>query len=473
MWHRFHIVDLPFPLDDAEEIRMSRRYSRSHVGATVLAVAALVLSGCGGVGGDDEPAEGEAVTLTTMGFGLGDEIASTRVDLANEAIAPAKVKIGGNAFDPQQFLSAVASDSPPDLVAMDRQLMGTYAARGTLEPLENCVESEQIDLDQYRDPALAEITLDGKLYGLPEFYNNRVLMINDASLKSAGLTPEAIDTSDRAALSATAVKLTKKNGKDLARIGFDPKIPEFLPMWARANGVDMISDDGLTAKLDDPKLIAGLEYAYSLIQAQGGWGSIKAFRDSFDFFGEKNPFSTDQLAAFPMEDWYLNVLADVSSDTAITVAPFTDEQGEPIDWATGNAWAIPSASKNKDQACKWIKTMTQSDSWIAAAEARAEKRKSENKPFTGVYTGNEVADEEIFGEIVDLSATPAFDAAVKGVLEAQDDAFSMPASPAGSEFRTAWQDAVNRVLSGQQAPAEAMQQAQKEAQAALDNAAGS
>jgi len=451
---------------------MSSRFARFRAGA-LLAAVALFLSGCGGVGGgdDDEGASGGKVSLTTMGFGVEDEIASTRVDLANKAIAPSAAKLGGNAFDPQQFLSAVASDSAPDLVYMDRQVLGTYAARGTVDPLDECVEKEGIDLDQYRDPALEEITLDGKLFGLPEFYSNRVLMINDASLESVGLTPDAIDTGDQAGLTAAATKLTKRTGKKLARIGFDPKIPEFLPVWAKAYGVDMLSEDGRTANLDDPKLVAALEYSVSLIDAQGGWGSFKSFRDSFDFFGAKNQFATDQLGAFPMEDWYLNVLADNSPDVKVTVAPFTDAQGEPINWATGSAWAIPSGSKHKDQACKWIKTMTDSPTWIAAAEARKEKRDGEKKPFSGVYTGNEKADETIFGEIVSLDDNPVFKNAVDGVLEAQDSAFSTPASPAGSEFRTAWQDAVNRVLSGKQSPADAMAQAQKEAQQALDNAA--
>ncbi|HEY7594118.1 MAG TPA: extracellular solute-binding protein [Actinophytocola sp.] len=451
---------------------MSSRFTRVRAGA-LLAAGALVLSGCGGVGGgdDDEGASGGKVTLTTMGFGVGDEIASTRVDLADKAIAPSKAKIGGNAFDPQQFLSAVASNSAPDLVYMDRQLLGTYAARGTVDPMDDCVTKENIDLDQYRDPALEEVTLDGKLYGLPEFYDNRVLMVNDASVQSAGLTPDAIKTSDPDALSASATKLAKRNGKKLARIGFDPKIPEFLPLWAKANGVEMLSDDGKKANLDDPKLVDALEYTVGLIDAQGGWGTFKSFRDSFDFFGEKNPFASDQLAAFPMEDWYLNVLADTSPDVKFTVAPVTDQQDEPIDWATGSAWAIPSGAKHKDQACKWIKTMTDSQTWIAAAKARKEKRDGEKKPFSGVYTGNEKADKTIFGDVVSLDDYPVYKNAVDGVLKAQDSAFSMPASPAGSEFQTAWQDAVNRVLSGKQSPADAMAQAQKEAQQALDNAA--
>ncbi|WP_410575368.1 extracellular solute-binding protein [Amycolatopsis sp. cmx-4-61] len=429
----------------------------------------LLLAGCGGVGSGGDT--GAAATLTTMGFGLGDEIATTRADLAGKAIAPATVKIGGSAFDAQQFLAAVASHTPPDLVYLDRQLLGTYAARGTLEPLTDCIAKQHVDVGQYRPAALKEVTLDGKVYGLPEFYDNRVLLVNDAAVQAGGLTPQDITPADRAGLTTAAQKLTTRTNGALSRIGFDPKIPEFLPLWAKANGVQMLSDDGRTAHLDDPRLAEALTYAKSLIDVQGGWGAVKAFRDSFDFFGEKNPFKQGQLAATLMDDWYLNVLANYSPDVRVSAAPFTDTAGTPIDWVTGSAWVIPAGSTHKDQACTWIKTMTDAPSWVAAAKARAEKRKAAGKAFTGVYTGNRVADRDIFGSLVQLKDRPAFDAAVRTVLQAQDSAFTMPASPAGSEFKTAWQNAVNRVLSGEQRPADALRQAQQEAQRALDAAA--
>ena len=56
------------------------------------------------------------------------------------------------------------------------------------------------------------------------------------------------------------------------------------------------------------------------------------------------------------------------------------------------------------------------------------------------------------------------------MYEANDHTFSLPANPADAEFKTAWQDAVNRVLNGQQEPQQALDQAQEEAQKALDEA---
>ena len=71
----------------------------------------------------------------------------------------------------------------------------------------------------------------------------------------------------------------------MTRIGFDPKMPEFFPLWAKAYGVDILSKDGLTPHLNDPRAVKALTYAMSLINAQGGWDKFKAFRDTWDFFG--------------------------------------------------------------------------------------------------------------------------------------------------------------------------------------------
>ena len=94
-----------------------------------------------------------------------------------------------------------------------------------------------------------------------------------------------------------------------------------------------------------------------------------AFRDTWDFFGAENQIAADQLAVFPMEQWYLNVLAEVSPDAPITVSAFTDREGNPLTYATGAAWAIPRGAANVEAACAFMATMTEPDTWVAAATA--------------------------------------------------------------------------------------------------------
>ncbi|MFC3500459.1 extracellular solute-binding protein [Micromonospora krabiensis] len=443
--------------------------------ATALAgVLALTVAGCGGVGGGDDGDTGGTATkgaLSTMGFGLSDEIATTRVDAFKRDHPDVNLKITEGAFDEQQFLSAVASGNPPDLVYMDRKLIGTYAKRGSIQPLTDCVDEQDIDLGQYRPAAKDQVTLDGTVYGIPEFSSVRVLYLNEALLRQAGLTADDVNLADWAALPALNAKLAAVSGGRLSRIGIDPKIPEFLPMWARANGADMISADGAKPNLTDPKVVEALATGVKLIQDQGGFGKFKSFRDTFDFFGAENPLVKNQIVAWPMEEWFLNQAAKNSPKAELVVKPFVDRQGNSLTMSSGQAWVITKGAKNPDAACAFAKQMTATDTWVAAAKARADARKAAGQPFTGVWTGNAEADKKIFDELYQPTGNKRFDDAVATIRSVQDVAFAMPASPAGAEFDKAWYDAVNRVLAGQAQPAEALARAQQEATAALDKAA--
>jgi multiple sugar transport system substrate-binding protein len=409
-------------------------------------------------------------TLNVLGFSQPDEIATTRVDAFKTAYPDVTLNLTEGALDKQQFLTSIASGNPPDLVYIDREVLSTYAVRGALTPLTDCIANQKIDMSQYREAAVNQVTVNGTVYGIPEFYNGIMLIINDKAVKDAGLTTDDIDTSNWDKIAEINQKMTRMEDGKLTRIGFDPKLPEFLPLWVKANGGAMLSDDGKKAMLDDPKVVEALEFATSLYPPAGGYQPFKAFRDTWDFFGGKNQVATDQVGAWPMEQWYMNVLADVSPDAPVTFKAFTDKEGKLLTYVTGSAWAIPKGSKNPDAACAFAKTMTATDTWVAAAKARADLRAKDNKTNTGVYTANKAADEIIFRDIVKPSGSEKFDNGVKVILSVQDSGFAVPANPAGDEFKTAWQDAVNRVLNGEQNAKDALAQAQQEAQAALDAA---
>ena len=431
----------------------------------------LVAAGCGsgshhGVAGvTTTVARNASQTLSIYGFGTGDEVARARAALATKAVAPAKVDNPNGGFNDQAFLADVASGNVPDLVYLDRQEIGTYAAKGALQPLTSCIKSQSIDLSQFRKPALDEVTYKGQVYGLPEFYDNRVLYINRGVVKD----PAAVSTSNEQALRRLATTLTTRSGGKVTRIGFDPKLPEFFPLWVKAFGGSMISSDGLKANLDSPQAVQALAFTTGLIKAEGGWGAFNSFRNTFDFFGAGNEFAKNQLGAFPMEDWYLNVLAQNSPHVRLAIRPFTTLGGQPLDYETGSAWAIPAKAKNPQLACLWAKTMTSVPAWLAAARARLAVDRKDHTVFTGLYTANQQADSEIMSTYAKPNGSQ-WSKAVQTIEQVQGSAFGLPASPGGNQFATAWQNAVTRVLEGQQTPAAALRQAQQEAQSAIDAA---
>jgi multiple sugar transport system substrate-binding protein len=410
-----------------------------------------------------------AGTLNIMGFGTGDDVAESRAAIATKAVGGAVNRPSGS-FNDQQFLAAIASGNAPDLVYLDRQKVGTYAAKGAFLPLTSCISSQKISTKQYRQAAINEVTYKGKIYGIPEFYDVRTILIDNDVLDNTGTPIGWLNPAKPDKLLAATKKMVKFDGNgNVSRIGFDPKMPEFFPLWAKAYGVDILSKDGLHPHLNDPKAIKALAYAIGLINAQGGWNKFKSFRDTWDFFGKQNQVAKNQVGAWPMEQWYYNVLAGSSPQVHITALQFRNLKGQPINYETGSAWAIPKGSKNVAAACTWMKNMTSVSTWLTAAKNRAAIRKAKNQPYTGISTGNSVADEQIYKQTY-TSINKYFDQAVKKVLDVQRFSFGIPASPASAEFKAAWQSAVQRVLDGQQSPSAALNQAQREAVSAINKA---
>jgi multiple sugar transport system substrate-binding protein len=405
--------------------------------------------------------------------GAADEIGYTRVNMFAEMHPEVEIDFTEADFNAQEFLTSVAAGNPPDVVRMGRDLVGSYVAQGAIDSLDQCVTDHGIDMSQYRESAVESVTIDGSVYAIPEFFDSRIILINDSVLEEAGLTAEDIDTTDWDALTEVNQKLMAKDGNNISRIGFDPKLPEFLPLWAKANGVDLLSADGKTSQLEDPKVAEALDYAVSLITAHGDAPSFFDFRSTGPgsaFFGPENQFTEDSVGAFPMEQWYLNVLANDTPEEKISFQPFRDKQGNSISLSGGSALVIPSSAKNKAAACEYIKVITSAEAWIEAARTRAEMRAETGEAFTGVYSGNKVADETIFGELVTEESAGAYFEGVQLIQEVSETSFAMPPNAAAEEFTRIWQEAVQRVMNEGVPAAEALAEADQEAQDAIDSA---
>jgi multiple sugar transport system substrate-binding protein len=255
----------------------------------------------------------------------------------------------------------------------------------------------------------------------------------------------------------------------LTRIGFDPKIPEFFPLWVKWYGKDIISKNGLKAQLNTPEAVKALTFTTSIIKAEGGWNKFKAYRDTFDFFGKDNPLVKDQLGFWPMESFIYNVFSNNSPNVDLVAKFFTNSKGGPITFFSGNGWVVPKGSKNVAAACSYMKAVTSTQAWLIAAKKRFDARKAANSTFTGIYSANAVADQKIYNDIYQSFGHPQFDKAVVTLVHAGRYGFELPPSPGGQQFIDAYTNAINRVLAGQQSVKAALNQAQREAQKAIND----
>jgi multiple sugar transport system substrate-binding protein len=315
------------------------------------------------------------------------------------------------------------------------------------------------------------MTWKGHVYGLPEFTNQVLLIVNKDAFKEAGLPLKDAQTKNLPLLLKVAKKLTKFDSSgNLTRIGFDPKIDSGFgfPLWVKYFGKDIISKNGLKAQINTPQAVKALSITTAIINAEGGWNKFVAYRNTFDFFGKGNPLVKDQLGFWPMESFIWNVFSNNSPDVNVTAAYFTNRKGGPITFFSGNGWAIPKGSKNFDAACAYMKAVTSVGAWEFAGSKRLNARKAAGQTFTGIYTANALADKKVYEDIYQSFGKSDFDTAVKYLVNAPKYGFELPPTPAGSKFADAYNAAVQRVLTGQQSIKAALAQAQKEAQDAIN-----
>ncbi|WP_279402764.1 hypothetical protein [Arthrobacter sp. JCM 19049] len=62
------------------------------------------------------------------------------------------------------------------MIYINRDELGSMAARKAVMPLDTCIEGEGINTDDFRESALAQVTFDGNVYGVPEFNQVQIIM---------------------------------------------------------------------------------------------------------------------------------------------------------------------------------------------------------------------------------------------------------------------------------------------------------
>ena len=446
-----------------------------------LATSLGMMSACGGGGGGDAGSEesaeaGPAFTtnatgnLSAWGFENADEVGTSRLDHAESKLSGVTIKIDATAFDAQKFTTRAASGNVPDVVQMDRQFVATYAAKGLIKPLDSCFQAHNVDpRTQYYPSVVDDVTYDGKIWAVPQFYQPPAVILNTRVMDKASVTKEDMDTSKGDALLAAVGKMYKAKGDNPSTLGFDPQATGQAGLWMLGFGGQLIGEDGAPA-LDNPNNAKAIAFLKQLMDAQGGYAKVKSFTDSFDTFGEKNQFVRDQVGAQINAQWYPNVLASTMDDMEISAVPFKNAEGQPFTVASGTSFVITEAAKNPDAACAWAINLTSQEAWMAAGAARAKTKAKDKSVNTGLFTGSPAADTAIREQYVKPTGNTGFDETIATYYDVVANGKSFGASPAGQQIQTELQNAVTSALLGTKAPEAALADAQTAAMRAYNQA---
>lgn len=453
---------------------------RARAGLVGVVAAALLLTGCGGGGSgpaaEEADFEGEATgTLSGWGFENTDDVGQARLDHAAEQLSGVTVELDQTAFDAQKFTTLAASGNIPDVVQIDRQFVATYAAQGLLLPLDACFAAHDVDPATYYYPQVTQdVTWQDQVWAVPQFYQPPLILTNERVLAEAGVSADQLDPSDQEGLLAAVEQLTEMDGSTPSRLGLDPQGVSKAAMWMLSFGGGIVDESGAPT-LDRPENVEAVEFLQRIYEAQGGFAEVTGLVDSFDIFGDGNPYSNDLVAAAVFDQWYVNVLTPYADEVEIGAVPVRNQEGDPFTASGGSSFVIPASAENPSAACAWAIALTSPDAWIAAADARAQTTEEEsdrNGINAGLFTGTPENDTTIREQYASAEGYPGFEQAIDAYYDVAAEGTSLGGSPAGQQIQSELEGAVQSALLGERSPEEALGEAQAAAQRAYDQVSG-
>ncbi len=365
------------------------RRNRVLAGVGTVAVAAVVLAGCGSTGspgstGAAGTPSGPASTpaapqdVTFWGSWSGDQVAQLNqlTDLYNASQSTYKVSYVAQEQVEQKLLTALVGGQVPDVVMWDRPATAVYAPKGALMPIDDLITRDKVDVSRFYAEPASELVSGGKTYGLPLLVDNRSLFYNKTLFTQAGLQPPTT----WAELVADAKALTVRDGSGkLTRAGFSIDAGMFS-QWMREAGGQMLNDDQT-------------KVAFNSAQGKEVLAFWKQLLDNGSYqigFGEgTNPFAEGNLAMKLDGPWALPGLDAAGVDYGI-VPPPAGPKGDKGANTGGFGLVIPKGAKNVEGAWDFIKWWTtQPANGVAFAKISGWIPANVESSKDAYFTGNE------------------------------------------------------------------------------------
>lgn len=320
--------------------------------ATMLAVS-LAACGTNGGSGDSGGTDGARKTITMWGSWAGDQVAqlNAQLDLFNKSQDKITVKYAVQNSLEEKLLTSIAGGQVPDIVLWDRFNTSVYASKGALSPLNDLIARDNVDMAQFYEPAVEELTINDNIYGVPLTVDCRILFYNKKLLSAAGVDPATITDWD--SLRDAAKKLTIRDKNKLVQSGFSLKDVGLFSMWLRQAGGKIVDDtvDPAVAAFNNEKGLEVLNYWDQLMNEDKVYEL--GFEDAFGGDG----FKAGKVALSYNGPWSIQGYKDAGLDFGVLEPP-AGPNGDKFTGMGGFGLVIPNKAKNVDEAWEFIKWWT-------------------------------------------------------------------------------------------------------------------
>ncbi|WP_179393845.1 ABC transporter substrate-binding protein [Lacticaseibacillus absianus] len=318
------------------------------------AMLALGLAGCSSKGASDGGGSTGSKTLT-VGFWKGDspKESEARDTLFKNFTKDTGIKIKQKVYNDYntQLMTDLVGGTAPDVFYVDSSLLPSLQTKGVLESLSSYMKKDKYDASDFYAPTYKAFTGDdGKQYGLPKDYSTMGLYYNADLLKKAGYTANDIPKTDTEFLAFLKKLKTKLPG--VTPMTISPLLARQMFIM-QSTGAKIITKSG-KANLSDPKVVSALQ---PLIDADAKDKTVRTFKElgfgsAMDAFGSQKTVFSDEGA------WQVSGLKTNFKDLNWGTTEFPTINGQKANMIFTVGWSMNAASKQKDDAWRFIKFVT-------------------------------------------------------------------------------------------------------------------
>jgi ABC-type glycerol-3-phosphate transport system substrate-binding protein len=371
--------------------------------------------------------------------------------------------LGG--MDLGKITTQIAAGTPPDVFMVQSPFAADYAARGSLKSLNELARRDKIDLPRTFYPALVTMaTYRGNVIGFPQLSagDTPYLFMSTQVLQEGGVDPSK-PPANWEDLVATAQKLTKRGSGPggFERIGMDFPSNPFIH-YAAKNNTKILSDDATRVLFNSPEGVDTIQWMFNTAQQlYGKYENRGAFMSAHTVpgtGGSRAPFYTNKVGMWNSGVWHFfeikgeKEIHNPSFQYQVALLPHNarNPQAKLVSLADV-VWlySIPAGATKVDAAFEWLKFITMGDGNRLFVKAQ-------NRPSPAIK----------INEDPDFSRdNPHWNTVIKKALEIMAP---LPQTPAWNKVAAALTKMQNEVLNGVKAPREAIAEAARDAQLALD-----
>lgn len=336
---------------------------RVQVALAAVAGSGLMLgvAGCS-AGSENSGMDGDTVQMFTW-VGNPDEEAQWQayVDGAKLANPDVDVAFSGPAIGSYytKLSTQLRGADAPCIITLQNGQADRFAS--ALEPIGPLAEEAGVDIAEYDESMIAQLSDGGEVYALPYDAEPMVVYYNKALFAAAGVPePEVGWTTDDFLAAAKATTTDSVYGFAIGQ-GLGG-----VTVWMDANGESYVNEDG-EADLQEPALAERFQFVVDLATTEG---VAKPLEASGGTFPDIDQFSSGQAAMFINGTWDLSHQQQEIGEENLGVATIPSDDGEARGSIAGTGFAVTKSCSDKTAAFAAIAAMTSAESQQSVAESR-------------------------------------------------------------------------------------------------------